>query len=132
MSWHFIGGLSFKMIWQEHETFRKDFKKVAKKQRGLDDGFLRIKKLLEKQFNPESPMQVIAPGKIHHITTKDSGWALWKVEVMVENVKPNLCPRIWFVINGETITFLALNYHGSNYDDNAIERDAISRFGDVI
>lgn len=65
-----------------------EFKKLSRKQRNLEQAFSALKKLLQSQFHPIKPQPVIAPGKIHHVTTDDSGWELWKVEMMVKKPSP--------------------------------------------
>lgn len=117
--------------WQSHNGFERDFKRLIKKQRGLDDGFTALKKLLSKQFDPNCPMTVIAPGKIHHVKTDDSGWEIWKVEMMVKGLRPNQCPRVWFAVKGDTITFLVIGSHVDNYENNGMDALAEERYGEV-
>ena len=120
------------MKWQLHNGFESDFKKIAKKQRGLGDGFEKVKRLLEKHFDPENPQPVIAPGKIHRVSSSSDGnWTLWKIEIMVASLKPNLWPRAWFAVSGDTITFLAINSHNENYDDDAMTKLALDRYDEV-
>lgn len=114
--------------WQQHNSYLGEFKKIAKKQRGLEEGFIKLKKLLDVYFDPINPdTNVIASGKIHQIADY-AEWGLWKVEVMIVGLKPNLWPRVWFAVHGNTITFLAIKMHNSNYDDNEIEKIALERF----
>lgn len=116
------------MQWQECSRFSSEFKKVCKKQKGLEDGFGKAKRLLASYFDPVNPNRaVIAPGKIHHRKDCD-GWELWKLEVMVVNLKPNLWPRVWFAVCGDTITFLAINTHNSGYDDSWVQNEALERY----
>lgn len=120
------------MLWQQHNGFDKDYKKISKKQRGLDDGFKKVKKLLAIQFDASDPQPIIAPGKLHHISSNENaGWSFWKVEVMVSGLKPSLWPRIWFVVSGDTIIFLAINTHNTGYNDNSIESLALDRYSDI-
>ena len=118
------------MLWQRHNGFDTELKRLAKKIHNLDNGLTKAKKLLEKQFHPSDPVQVIAPAKIHHIQTKDLR-ILWKLEMQVENLRPSQFPRVWFVISGDTITFLAIRSHIQNYDDNEINRLALDRFSEI-
>lgn len=114
--------------WQQHGSFVNEFKRISRKQKGLEDGFQRVKKLLSIYFDPLSPNTgVIAPGKIHRLTDYVD-WEFWKVEVMVIGLKPKLWPRVWFAVCGDTITFLAINMHNSGYDDNTVEHNALERY----
>ena len=118
------------MLWQSHNSFDNEFSQAGKKIRDLEDGFAIAKKLLAKQFDPSSPMAVIGPGKLHRLHG-ESTWELWKLEMAVQNLRPNQFPRIWFTVNGEAITFLALGCHMNNYDDNERQRTALERFSDI-
>ncbi len=116
------------MQWQQHDSFTNEYKKICKKQRGFADGFERVKRLLGVYFDPICPnTTVIAPGKIHRLRDY-TDWELWKVEVMIVGLKPNLWPRVWFAVCGENITFLAVDMHNTNYDDNALEKIALDRY----
>lgn len=116
------------MRWQQTNGFELEFKKISKKQRGLDSGFEKAKRLLACYFDPASPNRtVIAPGKIHRITDYID-WEFWKLEVMVVGLKPSLWPRVWFAVSGDAITFLAIAMHNSNYTDAEIERLALERY----
>jgi hypothetical protein len=77
--------------------------------------------------------QVIAPAKLHRVT--DNGiWTLWKVELVIPNsgLRPNQWPRLWFVVKGEVIALLCVASHVDNYDDEDVNRRAISRAQDLI
>lgn len=114
--------------WQLHDSFLNEFKKISKKHRSLDDDFEKVKKLLDKYFDPINPnTNVISPGKIHRLHNY-ADWALWKVEVMVVGLKPGLWPRVWFAVSGDTITFLVIDMHNSGYDDNTLEKCALDRY----
>lgn len=117
--------------WQLHNGFERDFKKLAKKQCGLEEGLAVLKKLLNRQFDSECQAAVIAPGKIHHIKTDDLGWEIWKVEMMVKGLRPNQWPRVWFAVKGDTITFLAIRSHVDNYENNEMDALAEERYGEV-
>ena len=121
------------MLWQEHDSFAKELKKICGKHPQVEDGVARVKKLLAVQFNPLRPEEVIAPGKIHRVHGNNI-WELWKVEVLVpkSGLKPNQWPRMWFSVSGETITFLAIATHIRNYDNNEVDRLAIKRLSDII
>ena len=119
------------MNWQEHNSFVAEYKKLSKKQHRIDDYFAKLKKLLSKQFDPSNPIEVIAPGKIHHVTTAETGIAFWKVEMMVEGLRPNQWPRVWFAIKGDTITFLVIKSHTDNYDNNSEDLIAQNRYSDI-
>lgn len=130
MNSHFTEGLN-SMIWQEHNGFKSEYKKFSKKQPKVDEYFHKLKKLLDKQFDPCNPIDVIAPGKIHHITTTETGIEFWKVEMLVERLRPNQWPRIWFAVKGNTITFLVIKSHTENYDNNIEDLIAQNRYDDI-
>ncbi|MCL2085820.1 hypothetical protein FWH09_02720 [Candidatus Saccharibacteria bacterium] len=120
------------MFWQSHNSFDSEFAKIAKKMRTLEDSFGKAKKLLEVQFDPVCPQQVIAPAKIHRIHADDI-WTLWKLEMVVMScgLRPSQYPRVWLVVSGNTVTFLAICSHMKNYDDNEINRIALERFSEI-
>jgi hypothetical protein len=121
------------MLWQEHDSFVKELKKICGKYPQVSDGVARVKRLLSVQFDPLRPEEIIAPGKIHRVRG-DTTWELWKVEVLVpkSGLKPNQWPRMWFAVSGETITFLAIVTHMTNYDNNDIDKLAIKRLSDIL
>ena len=121
------------MKFLKHDKFDKELKAIRKKQRHVDDGVKSLKKLLEKQFDPLSPIEVIGPSKIHRITD-GATWCLWKVEMAIPHsgLRPNQWPRVWFGIKGDTIAFLATAQHSDNYNDNDVEERAKSRITDIF
>lgn len=121
------------MLWQEHNSFSKELKKICGKYPQVYEGVAKVKKLLSVQFDPLQPSEIIAPGKIHRVRA-DTIWELWKVEVLVPNsgLRPNQWPRMWFSVSGETITLLAIATHISNYDNNDIDRLATERLSEII
>jgi hypothetical protein len=121
------------MLWQQHNSFAKELKKICGKYPQAQDGVARIKKLLAAQFDPLQPQDVIAPGKIHRVRG-DATWELWKVEVLLpkSGLRPNQWPRMWFVVSGESITLLAIVTHMDNYDNNEIDRLALGRLSDIM
>lgn len=121
------------MLWQEHNSFSKELKKICGKYPQTLDGIKKVKKLLSVQFNPLQPTEIIAPGKIHHVSG-NATWDLWKVEVLVPNsgLRPSQWPRMWFSVSGETITLLAIVTHINNYETNDIDRLAICRLSEVF
>lgn len=133
MNLRFTEGLILVMLWQRHDEYIRELKKICKKYPQADDGIERIQRLLAMQFDPKSPEVVIAPGKIHRIHA-DVNWELWKVEVLVPKsaLKPNQWPRLWFGVSGETITFLCIASHIQNYDTNEKDRHALSRMSDIL
>lgn len=119
------------MLWLEHDAFSREFKQFCKKQRTAEAGFKAVKKLLAKQFDPNNPLEIIAPGKIHRVYQSQT-WEIWKVEMLVAGLRPNQWPRIWFVVNGNEITFLTKGSHVENYSDNEKDRLAFSRVTDLM
>ena len=98
------------MLWLEHDSFVREFKKFSKKYPKAIPGFEAVKKLLDTQFDPLDPKDIIAPGKIHRVQ-EDAIWEVWKLEAIVQGWKPNQWPRTWFVVLGDTITFLVMRTH---------------------
>jgi hypothetical protein len=121
------------MLWQQHDNFTVELKKICKKYPQVDDGIDRVKRLLTTQFDPQSPEEVIAPGKIHRVRS-DTIWTLWKVEVVVpkSGLKPSQWPRMWFAVSGGAITLLCIATHMENYDNNTIDRLALKRITDIF
>jgi hypothetical protein len=121
------------MLWQQHDGFVKELKKICGKYPQVDDGVAKVKKLLAVQFDPLQPKEVIAPGKIHRVHGNNI-WELWKVEVLLpkSGLKPSQWPRMWFCVSGETITLLAIATHIDNYDNNEMDRKAISCLSDIL
>ena len=120
------------MYWQSHDSFDTELKKLGKKYRQLDDGLKKVKRLLERQFDPNNPQSIIGPGKLHRVTA-DRTWELWKVEVALigSGLRPNQWPRMWFAVSGDTFTLLTVAVHQDNYDDGAQDRLAINRYTDI-
>lgn len=120
------------MYWQSHDGFDKEYKKLLKKYRQLDDGLKKVKKLLERQFDPVERQSIIGPGKIHRVTANQT-WELWKVEVALigSGLKPSQWPRMWFAVSGDTFTLLTISVHQDNYDDSAQDRLALERYTDI-
>jgi len=120
------------MIFLEHPQFSKELK-ALRKYRTINDGLDAVKRLLEKQFDPASPEEVIAPGKIHRIH-QDGIWSLWKIEVAVPNsgLKPSQWPRMWLVVSGDKIALLTIGSHSQGYDDGSMDRAAKARVSDFF
>lgn len=92
-----------------------------------------FQKLCEAHFHPTFPQPRIAPGKLHRVTQNDV-WTLWKTELPVigSGLRPNQYPRIWFVVHGEAIVFLCISSHVDNYNDEEMDRLALSRVSDFF
>lgn len=117
-----------------HDAYLKEFKALSKHIPSLQKDVERIERLLDAHFfNPQTKGEVIKPGKIHRISVENDATSreLWKVEVMVPGLRPNQWPRLWFMLDGETITFLAIASHVDNYDNNAMDRRAVDRYRDI-
>ncbi|MBI3638144.1 hypothetical protein HY227_00160 [Candidatus Wolfebacteria bacterium] len=116
-----------------HDGIQKEIAVLERRFRTIRDGLSAFERLCEVQFNPTSPRQVIAPAKIHRITQNDI-WTLWKTELVVPNsgLRPNQWPRMWFVVKGAIITFLCISSHVDNYNDEDMNRLALSRVSDFF
>jgi len=116
-----------------HDGIHKEIAALERRFRTIRDGLSAFERLCEVQFNPTSPRQVIAPAKIHRITQNDI-WTLWKIELVVPNsgLRPNQWPRMWFVVKGAIIAFLCVSSHVDNYNDEEMNRLALSRVSDFF
>lgn len=121
--------------WQECDGYLKELKKLSKTFPTIYSDIDKIKRLLDAHFFGETTRgSVIAPGKIHRVSQEDdiAQIELWKVEVSVPNLKPNLWPRLWFMIDGNSIIFLAIASHKDNYDNNEMDRLAKKRYNGLL
>jgi len=116
-----------------HDGIQKEIAVLERRFRTIRDGFSAFERLSEKQFDPLSPQQVIAPAKLHRITQNDV-WTLWKVELVLPNsgLRPNQWPRMWFGVKGANIAFLCLASHVDNYKDLDMDQLALSRLLDIF
>ena len=116
-----------------HDGIQKEIAALGRRFRTIRDGFSAFERLCEVQFNPTNPRQVIAPAKLHRITQNDI-WTLWKTELVVPNsgLRPNQWPRMWFVVKGAIIAFLCISSHVDNYNDENMNRLAMSRVSDFF
>ena len=127
MNLRFIGARILLMIdFFSHSSFNKEIAGLKRRFNHIEDGIDSFKKLCEVQFHPESPRQIISPGKLHRVTQNDI-WALWKIELAVKGIRSNKSPRVWFAIKGTTIVFLSAQTHSDNYSDNKINIVASDR-----
>lgn len=120
------------MLWQTHDSFDAEYKKLLKKHRQLADGLKKAQKLLEAQFDPINPQAVIGPGKLHRVSANHT-WEIWKIEVALigSGLRPNQWPRMWFAVSGDTFTLLTIAVHSQNYDNNAQDALAIERYSEI-
>lgn len=117
-----------------HDAIKREIAALERRFSKLQsEGFARFELLCQKQFNPIRPQQVIGPGKLHRVSQNDV-WALWKVEMVVpgSGLRPNQYPRVWFGIKGNVVVFLCVGTHIDNYDNNEMDRIALSRITDVF
>lgn len=116
-----------------HDGMQKDIAALERRFRTLRDGLAAFKRLCEVQFHPTSSRQVIAPAKLHRVS-QNAIWTLWKAELVIPNsgLRPNQWPRMWFAVRGGVIAFLCLASHADNYDDEQMNRVALSRVSDVF
>ena len=123
------------ITWLQHDAYLKELKALHKTTRSIEKDIEKVKRLLVAHFYIEQTKGgVISPGKIHRITVDNdvTGRDLWKVEVIVPGLKPNHRARLWFMLDGEAVTFLAIASHKTNYDNNEIDRIAIERYRDIL
>ena len=120
------------MLWQTHDSFDAEYKKLLKKHKQLAEGLTKAQRLLEVQFEPNNPQAIIGPGKLHRVTA-DHTWEIWKLEVALigSGLRPNQWPRMWFAISGDTFTLLTIVAHTHNYDNNAQDALAKDRYLEV-
>ena len=118
------------MLWLEHSSYIKEFEKFSRKFVSAQQGLEALKKLLETQFDPLDPREIIAPGKIHRVH-QNAVWEMWKVECVVKGLRPGQWPRVWFVVNGDSITLLVFCTHIDNYNNNEMDRKALNRISEL-
>lgn len=109
-----------------HPSFEPEIADLKRRSQNIDDAIASFKKLCEFQFHPETPKQVLAPGKLHRVTQNDI-WTLWKIELAVKGLRSNQSPRVWFAIKGTTLVYLCAQSHVDNYNDNVQNETAIGR-----
>ena len=126
MSWLFTEALIFPIMlsFLSHPSFDKDADGMNRRF-SFFDGLHSFKKICEVHFNPVSPRQVIAPGKLHKVKCYGS-YIVWKVEIAVKGLKSNQFPRVWFAVRGSVVVFLCLATHIDNYNDNKMDKIADS------
>lgn len=99
-----------------HPSYDFELAELKRRFRNIDDAIESFEKLCEFQFDPETPKQVLAPGKLHRVT-QNAIWMLWKIELAVKCLRSNQSPRIWFAVKGTTLVYLSAKSHTDNYDD---------------
>jgi hypothetical protein len=116
-----------------HDGTKKEIAAVERRFPHLREGLTAFERLCEWQFNPTNPRQVIAPAKLHRLT-QNNVWTMWKVELVVpkSGLRPNQYPRLWFAVKGAIIALLCLATHIDNYDDEKMNRLALSRVTDIF
>jgi len=116
-----------------HDGIQKEIAALERRFRTIRAGLSSFERLCGAQFNPTSPQQVIAPAKLHRVSQNDI-WTLWKIELVIPNsgLRPNQWPRMWFVVKGAIIAFLCISSHIDNYNDEEMNRLALSRVSDFF
>ena len=116
-----------------HNGIKKEIAALERRFRTIRSGLSAFERLCEAQFNPTNPRQVIAPSKLHRVTQNDT-WTLWKIELVIPNsgLRPNQWPRMWFAVKGAIIAFLCISSHIDNYNDEQMNRLAMSRASDFF
>lgn len=117
-----------------HDSVQKEVTTLEKRFRTIRNGLASFERLCETQFHPTNPKQILAPAKLHRVTQFENVWTLWKIELVIPNsgLRPNQWPRLWFAVKGTMIVFLCVSSHVNNYDDEAMNRLALSRVTDFF
>lgn len=114
-----------------HPSFEKEAAVLQRRFPKFTDGYESFKRICEVHFHPINPKQVIAPGKIHRVKDFENH-TLWKVELVVKNLRSSQFPRIWFAVKGSTLVFLCARTHIDNYNNNEVDRITESRVTDIF
>lgn len=117
-----------------HDGFVKEIAALEKRRlRYIRESFEGFQRLCEFHFHPTSPQPRIAPGKLHRVTQNDA-WTMWKTELPVihSGLRPNQFPRMWFAQSGAIIAFLCISSHIHNYNNEEMDRLALSRITDLF
>jgi hypothetical protein len=116
-----------------HDGLHKDIAAFEKRFHSMRDALAIFERLCNAQFDPANPLRVIAPSKLHRITQNDV-WSLWKMELVVPDtsLRSNQYPRMWFVVKGSSIALLCMATHIDKYDDEKMNRLALSRISDFF
>lgn len=116
-----------------HDGMQTEIAALERRFRELRQGLAALERLCDVQFHPQNPKQIIAPAKLHRVTQNDL-WSLWKIELVVPNsgLRPNQYPRVWFCVKGAVIVFLCMRTHIDNYNDEEVNRLALSLLTDVF
>lgn len=115
-------------------NFRRNFKSLSKAQKTLKVDFTSAIRLIKAHFFDNK--QVLTPGRLRPIqdcSKVGSGYDVWRLEIVVQNLKANLQPRVWFVIHSEGIYFLEIQLHNRNFKANRVNervtKEAAGIFG---
>ncbi len=116
-----------------HDGIQKEIAALERRFQTIRNGLSAFERLCEVQFNPTDPRQVIAPAKLHRITQNDI-YTIWKTELIIpkSGLRPNQWPRMWFAVKGVIIGFLCISSHVDNYNDEDMNRLALSRVSDFF
>ena len=114
-----------------HSHFEKEAAAMKRRFPAFSDALESFKRLAEVQFALENPKQVMAPGKLHRVSTVGI-YSLWKIELAIKGVKSNQSPRIWFAIQGTNLAFLCAKSHIDNYNNNETDSFATSLITDLF
>ncbi len=116
-----------------HGAYLKEVKLLDKKYPALNRGIEANRKLLVEQFEPIKPESVIAPSKIHRLHAGEGDtWAIWKLEIQVNGLRPGEWPRCWVLVSGDQVYYLHIATHQDNYDNKKSDRIALDRAGEYI
>ncbi len=113
-------------------TFDKDLKRISKKYKTFPSDLLYSKKILFEKFVNNKDFSV--SNKVHRVTSlsETSRLEIWKIEALCKGYRPNLWPRIWFLLKEDSIFLLTARVHSDNYDNNTVDREAIEIARDII
>jgi hypothetical protein len=113
-------------------TFDKDLKRISKKYKTFPNDLSYSKKILFEKFVNNKDFSV--SNKVHRVTSlsETSRIEIWKIEALCKGYRPNLWPRIWFLLNEDSIILLVARIHSDNYDNNKVDREAVEIAEDII
>lgn len=114
-----------------HSHFEKEAASFKRRFHFFEAGVESFKRICEVHFDPINPKQVIAPAKLQRVRCFGN-LTIWKIELVVKNLRPNQFPRVWFAVRGATVVFLCVATHIDNHDDNMMNKQAEALVGSIF